>query len=833
MDEPAPSGGSLDLLEGAGGTLAQANQRFRALVEASPTPLLLSRVRDGVILYANDRLETLVGLPPGSLVGKQTPDFYHDPADRPQIMATVRDQGYVRDMELRIRRADGTPRWVSLTVQRMIFDGEPTLATSIVDMTERKLTEQALRSSEETYRGLFDTLTELVYIQDLQGRFVNVNEAVVRAYGYPREEVVGQTPDLLAAPGTVDPEAFAATFARAVAGEPQRFEWWGRRKDGSIFPKDVSIQRSTYFGQDVVIAVARDISERKEAEAALRRSEEHFRRLIENASDIITIVDAEGFIRYQSPALTRILGYAQDELNGCHVSELLAPHEVGPTLSQLKRVAERPGSSLKAEFRFRHSDGTWRVLEGIGTTISPTSAEEGVVVNSRDVTERKEAEAALRLQKTLLEAEGEASPDGILVVSEAGRILSYNQRFVEMWGVPPGIVAARSDAEVLRLVEDQLLDPDAFRARVAELYGRPQERARDEIVLRDGRVLDRYSAPVVSSEGEYYGRIWFFRDVTAEKRHAAELEAARQEAERAREQASQYAASLEHSLDELRAAQARLVHQEKLASLGRLTAGIAHEIKNPLNFVNNFAGLQEELAEELLTAAADPNARLADVQDVLADLRANAAKVHEHGGRVDAIVSAMMEHARAGTDERTAPRRPMDLNAFVEDQLGLALEQAQRRVPGLAVEVRRTYGADVGDVLAAPQELGRIVQGLLANAFDAIEERAGGDAAYAPAVTVETRREGAAVVLTVADNGTGIADHEGRRQRAHRAGALARARDRGDGLRRAAGRGERARRGRHVHAHPADPGDSHVLTRLTGAGRDRAPPFRRGYGERA
>ena len=149
------------------------------------------------------------------------------------------------------------------------LDGGQVIAV-VRDVTARKGAEVARSASEESYRGLFDALTELVYIQDLEGRFLAVNEAVVRAYGYTREELVGQTPDLLGAPGTVDPEVFAEVFARAVEGEPQRFEWWGRRKDGSTFPKEVVIKRSTYFGQDVIIAVARDITEQKESEEALR-----------------------------------------------------------------------------------------------------------------------------------------------------------------------------------------------------------------------------------------------------------------------------------------------------------------------------------------------------------------------------------------------------------------------------------------------------------------------------------------------------------------------------------------------------------------------------------
>ncbi|HYE95002.1 MAG TPA: PAS domain S-box protein [Rubricoccaceae bacterium] len=990
--------------------LVQAEQRFRAIVEASPTPLLLSRISDGVILYANERIEALVGVPPGSLVGKKTPDFYWDPGDRPHVLHTVAAQGYVRDLELRIRRADGTPRWVSLTVQQLLYNGVPVVATALLDVTERKQTEEALRASEESYRGLFDTLTELVYVQDLEGRFLNVNEAVVRAYGYPREELIGQTPGLLAAPGLVDLADTMARFERAVAGEPQRFEWWGRRKDGTVFPKELTLKRSTYFGQDVVIAVARDVSERVEAEAALRASEEHFRRLIENASDIITIIDPDGTVRYQSAAIKRVLGYEQDELVGRNVFEFLAPEDVVPTVERLRRLAENPGIGVSAEFRFRHKDGSWRTLEGVGTTLSPTSPDEGVVVNSRDITERKQAEAALRekdalkrgivdsaldciisidsegcilefnpaaertfgyraeevlgrhmadlivpphlreahtaglaryretgeghvlgqrievpavradgaefpaelaidvvrlengaevftaylrditerkraeaalreseihfrrlienasdlitiigpdgisryqspsfervlgyrpeertgtepfelmhpddvataretllamlrnpgtvhrtefryrhkdgswrvfeatgrtllpdsaaegvvvnsrditerveaeqrvrFQKTLLEAEGEASIDGILVVSTDGKILSYNARFVELWGIPREVVAARSDEGAIQAVLDKLVDPQTFLDRVAYLYAHPDEQARDELLLRDGRVFDRYSAPVRSSEGEHYGRIWFFRDITAEKRHAEELEQARQEAERAREEASRYAESLERSLEELRAAQAHLVQQEKMASLGRVTAGIAHEIKNPLNFVTNFAQLDIELMEDLRRAVAAGDTP--EQEELLANLAENARKVQEHARRADAIVRGMMEHARGAPSDRGL-RRPVAFNDLVEEQVVLAVEERRLRNPALACTVHRDYDPRAGSVNAEPDALGRVVLCLLSNALDALEARADREgAAYTPTIAVRTRREGLALTLAVADNGIGI-----------------------------------------------------------------------------
>ncbi|HLA64227.1 MAG TPA: ATP-binding protein, partial [Rhodothermales bacterium] len=211
----------------------------------------------------------------------------------------------------------------------------------------------------------------------------------------------------------------------------------------------------------------------------------------------------------------------------------------------------------------------------------------------------------------------------------------------------------------------------------------------------------------------------------------------------------------------LQAAQARLVQQEKLAGLGRLTAGIAHEIKNPLNFVTNFAAVSRELLVELRQALAQHPGVLAvgETAALLDDLDAAAARVAEHGGRADRIVRSMMDHARTGLLER----RLVPLNGLVDDHVRLALGE---QGAAAAAAVGRDYGADVGDVEVSAGGIGRAVVSLLANALDAVEARAEAARAagateaggpYAPRVTVRTRRAGGRVEVAVADNGPGVA----------------------------------------------------------------------------
>lgn len=203
-------------------------------------------------------------------------------------------------------------------------------------------------------------------------------------------------------------------------------------------------------------------------------------------------------------------------------------------------------------------------------------------------------------------------------------------------------------------------------------------------------------------------------------------------------------AELEQSLADLQATQDQLVQQEKLASLGRLTAGIAHELKNPLNFITNFALLTRDLADEL-----EESLHLGEgVEDVLSDLRLNTEKIEEHGKRADSIVKNMMAHARSGGHDRV----PTDLNALVNEHIDLAYHGKRATSPGYTVTIERDLDEAVGMVELVPQDIGRVVLNLVSNAFDAVEGR------QHALVTVLTARQGDQVVLAVEDNGPGIPD---------------------------------------------------------------------------
>jgi signal transduction histidine kinase len=235
-------------------------------------------------------------------------------------------------------------------------------------------------------------------------------------------------------------------------------------------------------------------------------------------------------------------------------------------------------------------------------------------------------------------------------------------------------------------------------------------------------------------------------DITERKRNEDQIRAARDAAEEA-------SRTIEAAYRDLKAAQASLIQAEKMASLGQLTAGIAHEIKNPLNFVNNFAELSGDLLGELNDAVSGN--RQAEIDELTATLQGNLAKITEHGKRADGIVKAMLEHSRGSSGER----RMVDLNTLIDEALNLAYHGARAQDQSFNITLERDFAEGIAPIELAPQDMTRVFLNLFSNGFYAATRRArvGADVGFVPTLKVSTRDAGEAVEVRVWDNGIGIA----------------------------------------------------------------------------
>jgi signal transduction histidine kinase len=213
---------------------------------------------------------------------------------------------------------------------------------------------------------------------------------------------------------------------------------------------------------------------------------------------------------------------------------------------------------------------------------------------------------------------------------------------------------------------------------------------------------------------------------------------------------------LEKALAELKAAQVQLVHAEKMASLGELTAGIAHEIQNPLNFVNNFSELSLELAHELKEEIEKPDMDTGLVIDLARDLAQNQEKINHHGKRAANIVTAMLQHSRTSTGKK----EPTDLNALADEYLRLAYHGLRAKDKNFNARMVTNLDPAIGKVDVIPQDLGRVLLNLINNAFYAVTQKKNqAPEGYEPTVTVSSRLlKSGMVEIHIQDNGTGIPD---------------------------------------------------------------------------
>ena len=366
----------------------------------------------------------------------------------------------------------------------------------------------------------------------------------------------------------------------------------------------------------------------------------------------------------------------------------------------------------------------------------------GSVATFRALRERTEE---LARRQNELRVTFENMGDGVAMFDETQHLVAWNRRFQDIIDVPDDVISQRRTfSDYIRFLAERGeygpdADPEEQIGRLTETIGqhRAYERTRP-----NGRVIEIRNNPVASG-----GFVVIYADITERKRAETAIRAARDAAETA--------------LRDLQTAQDRLIQAEKMASLGQLTAGIAHEIKNPLNFVNNFASLSVELLDELKETAAPAFATLdgdtrADVEDLTETLTGNLKKIEEHGKRADGIVRSMLEHSRGSSSER----RAVDINDLVDEALNLAFHGARARDQSFNITLERDFSTAIVPIEVNPQDLTRVFLNLFSNGFYAANKRAKDDAAtgFAPVLRASTRELGHAVEIRVRDNGTGIPD---------------------------------------------------------------------------
>lgn len=389
--------------------LRHTNQTLQSLISASPRAIFTLDLEDRVKLW-NPAAEKMFGWQEEEVREKPNPIISDDNCPDYQKLREKVMQGLTPpSLEIRRYKKDGSSLEIVFSAAPL-RDSEGKIEGMVVvvaDITEQKRQAEQIRLLQSVVVNTHDAvlITEAEPIDEPGPRIIYVNEAFTRITGYSPQEVIGKTPRILQGAKT-DRKQLDKVRIALSQWQPVAIEIINYRKDGSEFWVELSIvpvanKQGIYTHW---ISVQRDITERKKTEKALRRSEERFRSLIENALDIIIILGVDGTINYQSPSVEKVLGYKSLELMGKNLFNYIHPDDLSHTTSGLLKSLEIPQSSPPLEFRFRQKNGDWRILEAISQKFIDETSEAKIVVNSRDITERKrldEVRLALEREKEL------------------------------------------------------------------------------------------------------------------------------------------------------------------------------------------------------------------------------------------------------------------------------------------------------------------------------------------------------------------------------------------------------------------------------------------------
>jgi two-component system cell cycle sensor histidine kinase/response regulator CckA len=731
-------------------TSGSRDPRIAPAFEGSPVPMIIVGL-DGQLLRVNPALCRLLGYREEELAGTSLLDITHA-EDRETVAEHLRRAAAgelpIWQLERRCVRKDGGIIWglFSASLVRDAGEAPAYLLSQVQDISKRKHAEAQLAHHVD----LLENVNDAVIAADAHFVLTAWNHAAEAMYGWKAEEVLGQP-----AAAVLPAEFIAAAGSKTMRALLETGQWTGEliqaRRDGTpicVEAKAIAL-RDEGGAISSFLSVNRDITHRKRTEDALRASEERFRLLIENASDIIMIVNADGTFRYLSPAHERrVFGYFH-------------PEDLPAVISAFRAVAQRPGVGPATEFRVRHCDGSWRVIEAIGNNQLDNPGIQGVVVNARDISERKRAEEALRYRLDFERLLAQISTNFInLSPAEPSSGIDAALRAIgEFFRIDRSYIMSFAENRTMR-VEYEWCAPGTA-SLIAEFQGVPvdnypwwEERRQRLEAVHVPRVDDLpaegagkgylvsqglqsiVEVPMVSG-GALFAvlglsarsqRAWTEEDITLINM-AGEMFLNALQAQRA-----------EHARVEL---EQRLLQLQKLEAVGRLASGVAHDFNNQLTIIKGCA--------QFLLAGVDDDD----------PLRKDAERINATVDRGAQLVRQLL----AFNSEQPTEPQGLDVNQLVLETVPML-----RLLLGEQVTLAAKTAPALWEVRADPVQIERVILNLVINAKDAMPESR--DGIHVGAVTLETANiapdttftnpaegppvPGAYVMIAVSDNGCGM-----------------------------------------------------------------------------
>ncbi|OLS12278.1 MAG: putative signaling protein [Promethearchaeota archaeon CR_4] len=461
------------------------------------------------------------------LIGKTSPKDRKrniHPEDWFKIDTAMQDAiktGTPFNLEFRIIHPDGITHW-GWIIGKVVSNEKGKVVKvygTLQDITERKQAQESLQQSEGKYRFLVEQLNDIIYTSDTEGVVTFISPVVEAITGFAPKELLNRK--LFYFYIKEDRPRLTQNFKRVLAGESFSEEYRILHKSGNLMWLRVNA-RPIFKGKILqgTQGVVTDITNQKLAEQALRESEARLKDAqslgqigsweFDNKTRILKWSDQMYRLFERDPALGP---FTKEE-----EASYTAPGQL-PKIQELRRRAIEEGRSFKYDAEGILPSGKHIFLSAILQPMKDALGQFTILFGTvQDITERKRVEEELKFQNLLLSTQQETSIDGILVVNEKGKFLSFNKRFVDIWGIASDAIATSSDDSLLRSILDNFVNPNQYFERMQYLNAHHRETSQDEVTLKNDRKFEIYSAPMIGSDEKYYGRVWYFRDITERKR---------------------------------------------------------------------------------------------------------------------------------------------------------------------------------------------------------------------------------------------------------------------------------------------------------------------------
>ena len=587
--------------------------------------------------------------------------------------------------------------------------GDQSLVT-MVDITERKLAEISLRQSDEKFRIITENTTDVIALLDMDFNIIYLSPSVEKIRGYTLEEAMSQKPEQILTPASL--HKFLEMARNIIPGEKAgtsrissypAIELEQVHKNGST----VWVELSFSFLKDVnnkstgIVTVSRDVTQRKKVEDSLRKSEELYKSLISNSSELIILTDAQGITTFCSPQCEKVLGYPGEKFIGVTMPDIIHPDDAARCQKAWENVFLNGQDLEDFEYRVVDAQGAVRWVSHSAKRVSSNDPSSGIHNTIRNITDRKIAEQVIRVSEEKFRTMLNASPDGMVLIDLKGIIMEVSEIGLNLFGAD-----ARVDM-VGRNISQFVPDPET--AILKELL----EKTTDEgFTQNTGLTIKRKDESVFTGEisstlmQDQNGAPISFMIILRDVSHRIKMEA-------------------------------KQIHSERMSTLGEMAAGIAHEIGQPLNIISMV--MDKILFETARTETVD-----------VEFLKIKSDKIFENITRIRDIIDHVRAFSRTRDDYVNTS---FNVNSSIVNASSMIMEQFKHNAISLNLQLEQQIAKIVGNTYKFEQ----VILNLLANAKDAVTEKKSKlEEDFEMLIGIRSWQENQSIFVEVADNGIGI-----------------------------------------------------------------------------